>query len=69
MKTKFKDFLLYSLALIGAFSILMSVSDKNFKESKTDCGDLAAPLYDITSALYSIDNKLSNIENVLRNMD
>ncbi len=34
MKTKFKDFLLYSLACIGAVSLLLSVIDKPEKNAQ-----------------------------------
>ena len=36
MKTKFKDFLLYSLAIIGAVSLLLSALDKPKENSQND---------------------------------
>lgn len=35
MKTKFKDFLLYSLACVGAVSLLLSALDKPKEESQS----------------------------------
>lgn len=35
MKTKFKDFLLYSLACIGAVSLLLSAIDKPKEDSQS----------------------------------
>ena len=36
MKTKFKDFLLYTLATIGAVSLLLSAIDKPKEDSQND---------------------------------
>ena len=55
MKTKFKDFLLYSLAIIGAISLLISTSNYN-----DDIDDIVDELDDIEDALNGIKNQLNS---------
>lgn len=55
MKTKFKDFLLYSLAFIGALSLLISASNYN-----DDIDDVVDELDDIEDALNGIKNQLGS---------
>tara|TARA_B100001057_G_C22222573_1_gene708819 strand:- start:82 stop:267 length:186 start_codon:yes stop_codon:yes gene_type:complete len=55
MKTKFKDFLLYSLAIIGAISLLISASNYN-----DDIDDIVDELDDIEDALNGIKNQLNS---------
>tara|TARA_B100001093_G_scaffold434629_1_gene432185 strand:+ start:282 stop:467 length:186 start_codon:yes stop_codon:yes gene_type:complete len=55
MKTKFKDFLLYSLAIIGALSLLISASNYN-----DDIDDVVDSLDDIRSALNGIESQLGS---------
>ena len=55
MKTKFKDFLLYSLAFIGAISLLISASNYN-----DDIEDIVDELDDIESVLSNIRDQLGS---------
>ena len=55
MKTKFKDFLLYSLAIIGAISLLISTSNYN-----DDIDDVVDSLDDIRVALNGIKSQLGS---------
>ena len=55
MKTKFKDFLLYSLAIIGAISLLVSASNYN-----DDIEDIVDELDDIESVLSNIRDQLGS---------
>ena len=55
MKTKFKDFLLYSLAIIGAISLLVSASNYN-----DDIEDIVDELDDIESVLSNIRDHLGS---------
>ena len=55
MKTKFKDFLLYSLAIIGAISLLISASNYN-----DDIDDVVDELDDIENALIEIKSQLGS---------
>jgi len=55
MKTKFKDFLLYSLAIIGAISLLISASNYN-----DDIEDIVDELDDIESVLSNIRDHLGS---------
>ena len=55
MKTKFKDFLLYSLAIIGAISLLISASNYN-----DDIEDIVDELDDIESVLSNIRDQLGS---------
>jgi len=55
MKTKFKDFLLYSLAIIGAISLLISASNYN-----DDIDDVVDTLDDIRIALNGIESQLGS---------
>ncbi len=60
MKTKFKDFLLYSLAIIGAISLLISASNYN-----DDIDDVVDSLENIRSELSGIESELSGIQSQL----
>ena len=60
MKTKFKDFLLYSLAIIGAISLLISASNYN-----DDIDDVVDSLDDIRVALNGVESGLSGIKSQL----
>ena len=53
MKTKFKDILLYSLACIGAFSLLISATNNS------------DDIDDVVEALEGIENKLSRINSTI----
>ena len=55
MRTKFKDFLLYSLAIIGAISLLISASNYN-----DDIEDIVDELDDIESVLSNIRDQLGS---------
>jgi hypothetical protein len=55
MKTKFKDILLYSLACIGAFSLLISATKNN-----DDIDDVVDALEDIESELRNINYSIGN---------
>ena len=55
MKTKFKDFLLYSLAIIGALSLLISASNYN-----DDIDDVVDSLENIRSELSGIQSQLGS---------
>jgi len=55
MKTKFKDILLYSLACIGAFSLLISATNNN-----DDIDDVVYALEDIKRELGNINNSIVN---------
>ena len=55
MKSKFKDFLLYSLAIIGAISLLISASNYN-----DDIDDVVDSLDDIRVALNGIESQLGS---------
>ena len=55
MKTKFKDILLYSLACIGAFSLLISATKNN-----DDIDDVVDALEDIEYELSRINSTIGN---------
>lgn len=56
MKTKLKDFILYSLAVVGAVSLFINAT----KMSQDMSG--------VVKQLENIDNKLQNMNFILRNM-
>lgn len=56
MKTKLKDFILYSLAIVGAVSLFINAT----KMSQDMSG--------VVEQLENIDNKLQNMNSILRNM-
>tara|TARA_B100001093_G_C26837225_1_gene1018902 strand:+ start:800 stop:991 length:192 start_codon:yes stop_codon:yes gene_type:complete len=56
MKTKLKDFILYSLAVVGAVSLFINAT----KMSQDMSG--------VVKQLENIDNKLQNMNSILRNM-
>ena len=55
MKTKFKDILLYSLACIGAFSLLISATKNN-----DDIDDVVDALEDIAYEIKALKSSINN---------